>query len=72
MGKGNIMDIINIQPQDIVITAKITETELLTLLEVLRQSEFTEPQDETMFFFKKEFMEKIENLCMIVRAQYGT
>jgi len=65
------MDIINIQPQEVVITAKMTETELVTLLEVLKESEFRS-LNENLFSFKEEFIEKIENLCMIVREQYGT
>jgi hypothetical protein len=68
------MDIINIKPEEVTVTAKLTLTEIEMLLELLDNSHLDVDPDifESVLKFKSTFSDQMQNLCDMIKAQYGT
>jgi hypothetical protein len=68
------MDIINIKPEEVTVTAKLTLTEIESLLNILDNSHLDVNEDEfgNLFTFKSTFSDQMHNLCDMIKAQYGT
>jgi hypothetical protein len=71
------MDIINIKPEEVTVTAKLTLTEIEMLLEIIDNSSldfdyFKEEEVINVRKFKSTFSDQMHNLCDMIKAQYGT
>ena len=68
------MDIINIKPEEVTVTAKLTLTEIESLLNILDNSHLDVDPDifESVLKFKSTFLDQMHNLCDMIKAQYGT
>jgi hypothetical protein len=68
------MDIINIKPEEVTVTAKLTLTEIESLLNILDNSHLDVDVDvfENTLKFKSTFLDQMHNLCDMIKAQYGT